>query len=82
MPDQETEELFLLFCVGAEYVLRFLLFADASNGEHQELLDKKRVEFLSKSAVLHLMRFTRFFAGMNQPALFQVCDSMKNEVFL
>ena len=48
------------------------LFSRHANEEHEELLDRKRLEFYAKSVGLRLVHYKRFLAGMNQLALLRI----------
>lgn len=47
------------------------LFSRHANEEHEELLDRKRLEIYAKYAGLNLVHYKRFLVGMNQLVILQ-----------
>ena len=48
------------------------LFSSHANEEHQELLDRRRLEILADFTGLRLAHYRRFLVGMNQLVLFKI----------
>lgn len=46
------------------------IFSHSANEEHEELLDRRRLDQIGRDAGLHLVNYTRFLFGANQLAVY------------